>query len=100
MMSRVFVMDLADVDILLPDSLCLNGNCNHPICFLILWPKIELSPSPRHSSRRPRWYWLTHSKDVIMNTCKPHEGDDLLETKDIAVPLPLRALRYCWEEQR
>lgn len=37
-------MDLADVDILLPDSLCLNRNCNHPICFPTLWPKIELSP--------------------------------------------------------
>lgn len=54
------------------------------------------------SSRRPRWYWLTHSKDVIMNTWKPHEGEGngLLEMKCLAQPSPLRALRHCWEEPR
>lgn len=43
-------MDLADVDILLPEPPGLTGNWNHAIRFPVLWLKIELSPAPRHWS--------------------------------------------------
>lgn len=53
------------------ESLCLKGNCNHPIYSPVLWPGIELS-RPRHYSGRPRWHWLTHSEHVIRNTHANH----------------------------
>lgn len=70
------------------ESFCLKGNCNHPIHFPVPWPEIELSQTPRHCSRHPRWYWLTHSEHVIRNTCKPREGNELLEVTCRARPSP------------
>lgn len=79
---------------------CLKGNCNCPIYHPILWPQIKLSWALRHSSRSPRWYWLTYSKHVIMNTCKPHEDNLSLENECMVLPPSPRSLKHHWEEER